>query len=390
MSDGSYFSEHIQSQNARIQEIRGAEIAIAQDAEAEEFKQAIEIVFNPVAMRSKMEQLETRIRKTTKEDATGKAEKEGEIDFSIEGIQAVAEDFENRNPELIARFLVALRTRLSKTDSFEELLAKVQETYPDVSLADEALEFLIATSDEELAEKLTQVKNHLNALHGREIRAGKNIMSEAQTFSKENLGTPTSLRDLYRDITGNPREPATLFAELATKYTFEKMKTVIAFVLHSLGNDLRAKGPSIEKGELHRLFSEARSMQSIIGVYRFFQNRMPLIATSFQQHGLLLSVQASFENLARGFMKFLLERYPSSDKLLQMAKHLGFEDDLLSEVILFSQMKDAVRQVSPRLYRSEQHKQDVLATFLETLEDLEDQLEEEDEEKEKEKEDESK
>ena len=378
---GSYFSEHIQAQTARAQQVSAQQVAIVQDESAEDsFKGTIEVAFNPVAMRNRFEMLESRVRKTTKEEATGKAEKEGEVDFSIEGIQEVAEQFEQKNPELIAKFLVSLRSRLSKTQSFDEILSEVLETYPDVSLADEALDFLISTSDSELAEKLLQVKNHLNETHTREIKAGKNIMAEAQAFSKQNLGTPTSLRDLYRDITGNPREPATLFAELATQYTFEKMKTVIAFVLHSLGQDLRSKGPSIEKGELSRLLTETRTMQAIIGVYRFFQSRMNLLRSSFAHQGLTPSALLSFENMARAFMKFLVERYPSSDKLLAIARQLGFEEDILAEVIVFSQMKDAVRQISPRLYRSEQHKQDVLATFLETLEDLEDQLEEDEDE----------
>jgi type III secretion protein W len=381
MSDGSYFSQNIQAQTVKAQQISGQQIAIMQDESAEDsFKGTIDVAFNPTAMRNRFELLESRVRRSTKEEATGKAEKEGEIDFSIEGIQAVAESFEDKNPELIAKFLVAIRSRLSKTDSFDQLLEKVLETYPDVSLADEALDFLIATSESELAEKLMQVKNHLNETYAREIKAGKNIMAEAQAFSQKNLGTPTSLRDLYRDITGNPREPATLFAELATQYTFEKMKTVIAFVLHSLGQDLRSKGPSIEKGELSRLLTETRTMQAIIGVYRFFQSRMNLLRTSFEYQGLTPSALLSFENLARAFMKFLVERYPSSDKLLSIAKQLGFEEDILAEVIIFSQMKDAVRQISPRLYRSEQHKQDILATFLETLEDLEDQLEEDEDE----------
>lgn len=380
MSDSSYFSQNIQAQTAKAQQIAGQQIAIMQDESAEDsFKGSIDVAFNPNAIRNRFELLESRVRKSTKEEATGKAEKEGEIDFSIEGIQAVAESFEQKNPELTAKFLIAIRSRLSKKDSFDQLLDKVLETYPDVSLADEALDFLISTSDTELAEKLIQVKNHLNETYAREIKAGKNIMAEAQAFSKQNLGTPTSLRELYRDITGNPREPATLFAELATRYTFEKMKTVIAFVLHSLGQDLRSKGPSIEKGELSRLLTETRTMQAIIGVYRFFQSRMNLLRTSFEYQGLTPSALLSFENLARAFMKFLVERYPSSDKLLSIAKQLGFEEDILAEVIVFSQMKDAVRQISPRLYRSEQHKQDILATFLETLEDLEDQLEEEEE-----------
>lgn len=382
MLDRGSFSESQKIQLSKTQQTSAQHNAIAQDLECPDFKESLEVAFNPIAMRNRFERLEQRVKRAGKEEETSKAEKGDELDFSIEAIQEVSQQFEQKNPELEAKALLSLRSRILKTDSFETILRKIQETYPDLSLADEALDFLIATADKDLAEKLLQVKTHLNQTYPREIKAGKNIMSQAQAFSAQNLGTPTDLRDLYRDITGNPRDPATLFAELALQYTFEKMKTVVSFVLHSLGQDLKSKGPSIEPGELQRLFSEARSMQAILGVYRFFQSRMLLIQNTFQMQDLYLPARISFENLARMFVKFLLERYPSPDKVLQMGAELGLSEEVVAEIIIFSQMKDAIRQVSPRLYRSQQHKQDVLASFLETLEELEDDLDQEEEEEE--------
>jgi type III secretion protein W len=378
MVDRGSFSDHsVHIQNSKAQIVNGQKVAISQDLSDSEFKESLEVAFNPVAMRNRFERLESRIKKTGKEEV----EKTGggdEDDFAILETQEVADQFEEKNPELSSASLMSLRNRVSKKTTFDQLLSEVLETFPDVALADESLDFLISTSKPELAEKLKQVKEHLNTHYGREIRAGQNIMKGSQAFAKKELGSATSLRDLYRDITGNPREPSTLFAELATKYTFAKMKAVIAFVLHSLGQDLRSKGSSIEKGELHRLLSESRSMQAILGVYRYFQSRMSLIQNSFLKNELILPSRINFESLSKSFMKFILERYPSSDKLLQLLEQLGAHDDLVAEIILLTQMKDAVRLISPRLYRSDQHKQDILATFLDTLEDLEDELEEED------------
>ena len=117
-------------------------------------------------------------------------------------------------------------------------------------------------------------------------------------------------------------------------------------------------------------------LKSILGVYRFFQSRMTLLYNAFDRYELVVSNRLSFESLARAFMKLVLERYPSSDRVLQIGIGLGLQEELLAQIIILTQMKDAVRQISPRLYRSEQHKQDILASFLETLEDLEEQLEE--------------
>ena len=47
-----------------------------------------------------------------------------------------------------------------------------------------------------------------------------------------------------------------------------------------------------------------------------------------------------------------------------------------AQIIVFEQFRDAIRQVAPRIYRSLQHRYDLLMAILETLEDLEDELEE--------------
>ena len=160
------------------------------------------------------------------------------------------------------------------------------------------------------------------------------------------------------------------------------MKTVIAFILHALGSDLKAKGPSIARGELHRLMTEARSMQAILGVYRFFRSRMQLVQSAFEREGLTLPGRITFEMLAKIFVKLIMERYPSSEKVLQAGIQLGLSEEIIAEMIIFTQMRDGVRYVAPRLFRSEQHRQDVLTVFIDTLEDLEDKLEEEEEEEE--------
>jgi type III secretion protein W len=390
MVDQGSFSEQLRVRQAQALQQSNIQAEIIQDEGCTEFKESIEVAFNPIAMRNRFERLETRVRKPGKEEESGKADKAESKELEIAAIEEVSQDFQEKNPELLARALVSLRSRLSKNQTTDQLLQTILESYPDYSLADEALDFLIQTSDSDLADKLRQVKQELNQTHEREIKAGKNIMKEAQEYAQKNLDTPTNLRDLYRDITSNPRDPSTLFAELANTYSYEKMKTVIAFVLHALGQDFKSKGPSIEKAELARLLTEARSLQAILGVYKFFQNRMRLIYSSFDSHGLSFSSRITFENLAKAFMKLILEKYPSADKILQVGAQLGLKDELIAEIIIFSQMRDAIRQVATRLYRSQQHRQDLLATFLDTLEELEEKLEEEEEEKEEEEEEEEK
>lgn len=375
----------IQAEKSRVQEARqmnaASRYAIQQESKAEDFQEWSDTL-NPLAIARNFKPLEARVRRSAREEESEKADKKDSEVVEIEKLERVSEQFEQKNPELHAKNLLLLRARINKNDTPDEILKKVLEAYPDHSLADEALDFLQATTTGDLAEKIRACKERFNEVYGREIRAGRNINVQAREFSQAGLGTPTGLRDLYREITGNPRDPATLFNELTTQYPFEKMKTVIAFILHSLGSDLKAKGPSIPRGELHRLMTEARSLQAILGVYRFFKSRMKLIYSAFDREGLALTSRVTFELLAKLFVKFLLERYPSAEKVLQLGIQMGLADEMIAEVIIFTQMRDAVRQVAPKLYRNDQHRQDVLMTFLEALEDLEDKMEEEEEEEE--------
>lgn len=319
-------------------------------------------------------ELPRRIYTKEKEKEVPKEEAEKRIE-EVKQIEESANDFQEKNPELQARTLIILRGRISSKDSPEEILQKVIEAYPDPSLADDALDFLITTADGELLDKLKTVKEQFAKVHARDIAAGKNIALQSREFSEQGLGSPTALRDLYRDVTQNPRDASTLFSQLMTSYSFDQLKTVIAFIFHSLGSDLKSKGPSIEKGELANLLKDVKDMQAILGVYRFFKDRMRLISSSFEREGLPPSSKVSFEFLSKLFVQLLLERFPAAEKIYQMAMQLGVDDSLAAEIILFSQMRDSVRQVSPRLFRDNKHREDILNLFLEVLKELEDKQE---------------
>lgn len=355
-----------------------------QEESQEDFKAwGDQALFNPVTMRRKFEKLDERIRQPVKKEETQKGEETLESQVADpDVIEQIAEDYYQRNPELQKKTLTLLQQRIKNDDDADTMLRKVQEFYTDKSLADEAVDFLIetASTNEEMRNQLTQAKEKFNAAYGREIRAGRNIAQQARTFSKQGLGSPTALRDLYRDLVALPRSPHQIFDELTTKFKFSDMKNIIDFILHSLGTDMKAKGPSISKAELQRLFSEARTMQAILGVFRFFYARMKLIQRQFDQSDLMMPNRINFETLARLLMKVLQERYPSPDKIIKLSFVLGVSEEIAAQIIIFTQYRDALRHISPKLFKSERHRQDLLMTMLETLSDLEDEMEDDEEE----------
>ncbi len=88
------------------------------------------------------------------------------------------------------------------------------------------------------------------------------------------------------------------------------------------------------------------------------------------------------ELITKNFMELTADRYPSSDKVLQMIARMGVAgpgaspvQEVSAKIIILSRFRDAVRQVSPtHIFRSIQHRDDVFNAVIEALEQLEDEL----------------
>jgi type III secretion protein W len=366
-----------------IQEEVAAENAMQVESD-EDLNQYFELSsFNPMTTAQRFRPL-----KDINSKEPQKAEDTDEVDTKIMDVAAVdeaSEKFQKNNYELNAKTLRILRSHISSSDSPDDILEKIAAIYPDAALADEALDFLLETSDATLLAATAEAKDKLNKDKSREIKAGRNMGAQAREFAKEGLGSPSSLRDLYRDITLNPREPIKLFDELTEKFPYPKLKSAINFMLHSLGSDLKSKGPSIQRAELKRLIDETRSMQGILGVFRFFQSRTRLMEREFASYNLMLPARLGFEAISRIFIKLLSERFMNPEKILQAAKLMGIGEEIAAQIIIFSQMRDALKQIAPKYFRDPRHRDELLKAFIDTLEKLEDQLEEEEEEEEEEK-----
>jgi type III secretion protein W len=94
------------------------------------------------------------------------------------------------------------------------------------------------------------------------------------------------------------------------------------------------------------------------------------------------------ELLAKQFLQFARDRYPSADKAIQTVNAIISKADIQdpiklthARIIFLSAMRNAVRQVNPNYaYTSPQHRDEVFAAIIEALEGLEEELEELEEE----------
>jgi type III secretion protein W len=358
----------------KIAEVVEEEIA-AQEETQDHLKEIFEETANPLAAsfatkQKALQEQPIRVFRAEKGEEARKVLPERDV-------KEQASKFEKRNPELKSSILLLLLDKAKQCRDKDELIKLMEQFYPDPTLADEAFDFLLATSLGTFKEMVQEAKDAYNALHGREIQAGRNINEEVQKFVTLGLGTPSKLRDLYRDITGNPREPIALFMELGDRFNYKEMRKVLSYLFHALGSDLKSQGSSIPPGMLHTLLTEVRNLQAGLGVLHFFRNRMRLASFLFERNGLPVPAELNFESLSRQFVTLLQERYPAPDKVLQLAKKLGV-NETLAKIIVFSQMRDAVREVAPRqFYRSVQHRDEVYKAILDGLEQLEEMLDDE-------------
>ena len=396
MAETQKIEEQLIAQREALEAVWAAEAAEEVEEEEAVEVESFEILEN-VYEEGATNPLAERAEKTSKKslvenaDRIKKAEAEllGRRLSPLEEMKDSAERFSKKNPELQSRTLQLLADKIKDCKSPEELRDILSAFYTDPTLADDALDFLLTVTQGDLNELVKLAKEQHNTQFGREITAGKNIQAEVMKAAEAKLGAPKSLRDLYREITGNPREPVSLFLELSDRFAYKDLRKVLAFLFHSLGSDLKAAGPSVPAGLLYRLLSETRSLQAILGVFTFFRSRMGLINSLFQRNGLTMPKELNFELLARQFVTLLQERYPSGDKVLSSAKRLGIEDWIIAKIIIFSQLRDAIREVAlHKLYRSIDHRNDLYNSILEALESLEDELEELLEEEEEEEEEE--
>lgn len=297
------------------------------------------------------------------------------LEVSEKTEEDLAQEFQNRNPELPMARLLRLRRAIVEGATSEEILDAVITEFSDPTLADEALEYLDRSTTGALREQIRGARALLQLNRKREIVAGRNVTEAARDFHEKGLGNnPTELRNLYRDITGTIRDHNAMFKDLSEKYTFDSLKLAVEFLLQSLGFDLKSKGPSIAQAELLLLMTEVRNLQSILWVYLFFKGRFRLIRQLFRKYGLSFPKKLHFESLAKEFMKLADERYPTMIKVLRHLEEMEMNDE--AKIIILSQYRDAIRELSVRVYKSPKHQQDLLVLILETMDTLEEKREE--------------
>jgi len=132
-----------------------------------------------------------------------------------------AKDFSGRrNRELDPDALVAMLGEAEGVETADALAEVAQRYYPDVTLRDDAFDFLEETTGGDLQGLVREAREIHRERFEVDIRAGRNVTDQAREFSEQGLGTPTELRDLYRQIVDTCPSPMEMFKLLMSRYHY--------------------------------------------------------------------------------------------------------------------------------------------------------------------------
>lgn len=382
---------------------------------------------NPLVSALKSEQKKIQTRTTT--EKTTKSELKTPKPLTAKEATDLAESFERDNPLLKAKDLLALLDKINPQDSKEtilnivfnqylsldqaakaleflskatggDLLKTVQESqkellaplnsitpkdtkdtileklnaYPHVALVNDALDHLLDQTTGPLHKEVQLAKDELVTNHRRELAATTNIMGATQKESGnlEKVGlnlSPAELTEKYVNLT-----PQSLDADLSRMNHKQKI-AYLKYILHAIGSDMTAEGPSIEHAKLQALYSQVLTLRAEISKDRICLVKMSFIRSQFAANELTIPPQLTHEALVRELTALTSERYPTAEKILQMAAKFGIENDIEAQIIVFSAIRDIIPQLAPKSFPSIEKMGEVKNAVIDALEKLEDKLE---------------
>ena len=235
--------------------------------------------------KQKLSDRADKAKNTQKAKKAKKSEKaKSKAEAETKKADSYDDNWELSDDENLEEFKKSLKDNMSH----EEILNKAKTTFNDISLVDEALDYLIESvgDNPEFKTKLENAKDLLNVDEEdhRNILAGKNMGSIARDFARSGDGskTPTELRKIYRTVTRSPQTAHQLFDFLSKDMSYKELSTTIKFLQSSLGADLKADANSKEPAKLADTLKELKKFQFIKGVFVTFEKSTATAKSMFK------------------------------------------------------------------------------------------------------------
>lgn len=245
---------------------------------------------------------------------------------------------------------------LSADDVIEKVSAFLEIDMGDMDKAQDGLimwgvtDYLSGVLEGDLGEQIAQARNDLESDEeiAREITAGKNIAGSVDTHAVGGRSR-SALRNLHNEIAGSPTDAQTLFTRLGSQYSYRELQKVIEFLNHSVGEDSKSEGPSIERPFLQALMTEVKNLQAIMGTFKFFRGRSRLIQKTFEANEMKPPPGLNFESMSKEFMELAGSRMPQVSQMNATMSRLGLSEPEAKSIVI-EQYRDACQQTDDRIF----------------------------------------
>ena len=280
--------------------------------------------------------------------------------------------------EFLDRMLRGLRQamqggNLPDSGRFLEELARGSEDPSHQFAMLEILEAALGDGDGELRDLLGAARERLVKEKGPELSAGINLAHEvnARATTPEEM---QSLRDMYRGEVIGFTTPQDCFRSLVASRGMAGLSAAIEFLLAGCGADLQSPSPSRMPEELRRIVLDLQCVQVLRTVFDKLSALVSRMATQFGEE-----CRFGGEAMTGKVLDFTERPFVSSRDIAGFVSESGIAK-LLAQMDFCRELMGVFRQLSSRLFSSEDDRTrllDAAQEHLDGLVALEDEAEEE-------------
>lgn len=270
--------------------------------------------------------------------------------------------------EFCERMLRSLRQmrkggQLPNTKDFLKQLAQGSKDPSHQYAMLEILEALLEAGDKDIKELVGKVREELVATKGAEIKAGVNL-AEAVNAKAKNPEEMQELRDLYRAEVIGFKSPQDCFVSLLATRGPGKLLEAIDFLIEGVGVDLQSPSPSREPAELRRIELDLQCAKVLKTVYDKGSDLLSRLTKEFGVKPLL-----DAEQLTGRIMDMTKTPFTSKESVAAFLDDCGIRD-VAARQDFCREFQKLVRDLSPRLFASEQGRIDIVGAAQGLMDDL--------------------
>lgn len=225
------------------------------------------------------------------------------------------------------------------------------------------LEQALGGDEGDLRTLISQARRQLENAKGPEIRAGINLAQEINARATT-PGEMQNLREMYRSEVVGFTTPQDCFRSLVSARGPGGLSDAIAFLIAGCGKDLKSAMPSLGEEALSRILTDLQCVQ----VLNTVMDKLTLLAGRMaKQFGEMC--QMNGEQMTGRVLDFTEQQFVPSSAIAAFIGECGVRK-LLAQLDFATELTKLFRQLSPRLFRKESDRKQLIDSTQEHLDEL--------------------